>query len=149
MTRGKGKQILSPSERESLLDEKRELETALRDAESGEYGKGTSASVDTQAIKRQIARIDQALEDGKAPRVYGKTKDELLKEAEALKARIIDGMPTKFEMDHPAMCPGAVRKHMNWDKRTEKDRARYREIMRMLEPDDPTAADIEKFRKEK
>lgn len=149
MTRGKGKHILSPAEREGLLDEKRELEAALKDAESGEYGKGTVASVDTTALKRQIARIDQALEDGKAPKVYGKNRDELVKEAEVLKDRIIQGMPTKFEMDHPAMCPGAVRKHMNWDKRTQADRIKYKEIMQTLEPEDPTAADLEKFRKEK
>ena len=149
MTRGKGKHILSPSEREGLMEDKRELEAALRDAESGEYGKGTGVSVDTAAIKRQIARIDQALDDGKAPKVSSVKRDELVKEAENLKERIIQGMPTKYEMDHPAMCPGAVRKHLNWDKRTEPDRARYREIMRILDPEDPTAADLEKFRKEK
>jgi len=149
MTRGKGRHILSPSEREGLEDEKRELEVALRDAESGEYGKGTSAAVDTAALKRQIARIGQALDDGRAPKVYGKTRDELVKEAEVLKGRIIEGMPTKYEMDHPAMCPGAVRKHLNWDKRTQSDKIRYKEIMNILEPDDPTAADLEKFRKEK
>ncbi|MDP2941987.1 MAG: hypothetical protein Q8O36_00515 [Candidatus Omnitrophota bacterium] len=149
MTRGKGKQILSPSEREGLEEEKRELEVALKDAESGEYGKGTSASVDTAALKRQIARIEQALDDGKAPKVSDRTRDELVKEAEELKERIIQGMPTKYEMDHPAMCPGAVRKHLNWDKRTQKDKARYKQIMNILEPEDPTAADLEKFRKEK
>ncbi len=149
MTRGKGKQVLSPSERESLLDEKRELENALKDAESGEYGKGTSAAVDTTALKRQIAGIDQALEKGEAPKLSSQERAAMAKEAEVLKERIIQGMPTRYEMDHPAMCPGAVRKHMNWDKRTQADRARYRFIMQNLDPEDPTSADLEKFRKEK
>jgi NMD protein affecting ribosome stability and mRNA decay len=66
-----------------------------------------------------------------------------------LKERIIQGMPSRFEMDHPAKCPGAIHKHLNWDKRTQDDRARYRFIMKQLDPDDPTACDLEKFRKEK
>ena len=149
MTRGKGKYILSASERQGLEDDKRELETALKDAESGEYGKGTKASVDTDAIKREISRIDHALDDGKAPKLSDTKKDELVKEAQALKERFMQGMPTRFEMDHPSRCPGAVHKHLNWDKRTAADRNRYKEIMKILDPDDPTATDIEKFRLEK
>lgn len=149
MTRGKGKHILSFSERESLLDEKRELEVALREAESGEYGRGTGVSIDTQAIKRQIARIDEVLEKGGVPKLTPQKREELAKEAAMLKERFTQGMPTRDEMDHPARHPGAIKKHLIWDKRTHTDRARYRDIMQMLNPDDPTATDIEKFRKEK
>ncbi len=149
MTRGKGKQILTPSEREGLQDEKRELETALRDAESGEYGKGTTAAVDTAALRKQIARIGQALKDGTPPKLTLQERDDLTKEAKMLLERILQGMPTRLEMDHPARCPGAIHKHLNWDKRTQADKIRYRKIMQLLEPEDPTAWDLEKFRKEK
>lgn len=149
MTRGKGKYILSQSEQEGLREDKRELEVALKDAEKGEYGKGTRASVDTGTIRRQIAKIDQALHEGEAPKLSPEKRDEYAKEAAALKEKFTQGMPTRFEMDHPAKCPGAVHKHLNWDKRTAEDRARYRWLMQILEPDDPTATDVEKFRLEK
>jgi hypothetical protein len=149
MTRGKGKYILSSSERAGLLEEKRDLENALREAERGEYGKGTRASVDTAALRREIARIEDALQKGEAPKLTPEKREEMVKEAEMLKERITQGMPTRYEMDHPAKCPGAIQKHLNWDKRTEGDKARYRFIMKQIEPDDPTACDLEKFRKEK
>ena len=151
MTRGKGKQILSQSELDGLKEEKRELEAALKDAESGEYGKGTRAAgaVDTAAMKRQIARLDKAIHDGQAPKVSGIEKDDLIKEANEIRERLKIGLPTRFEMDHPAKAPGAVGKHLNWQARNAKDIKRYREIMQTIEPDDPTATDIEKLRLEK
>lgn len=148
MVRGKGKQILSISEREGLVSEKKDMEASLQSAE--EFGEGTAASgMDKAAIKGQIARIDKALEDGAAPKLRGGTKDDLKKEADELLSQILAGMPTREEMDHPGRNPGAVRKHMLWDSKTAGMRNRYKVIMRMLEPDDPTAADIEKYRKEK
>ena len=151
MTRGKGKQILSQSELEGLKEEKRELEVALREAESGEYGQGTKAAgaVDTAAMKRQIAKLDKAIHDGQPPKVSAIDKDALIKEANEIRERLKIGLPTRFEMDHPAKAPGAVGKHLNWQARNAKDLKRYREIMQTVEPDDPTATDIEKLRLEK
>jgi hypothetical protein len=149
MTRSKGR-ILSISEREALIDEKKDAEATLKDVQSGEYGVGTSGSqIDQNALKRRIDHLDKALHDGLPPKVRAKTKDELSKEAEMLRGRIQEKMPSKYEMDNPHLCPGAVRKHINWDKATQSDRERFREIMRTLEPDDPTAVDVEKLRREK
>ena len=148
MTRGLSakKKILSIAERETLVSEKKDLETNLRDAT--QYGAGTGASaINTGAIKSQINRLDKGLHDGLAPKIGGLKKDALAKRAEELRERFTQGMPTRFEMDHPGRAPGAVGKHMKWDKRTQADREEYRTIMRTLEPDDPTAVDVEKFRK--
>jgi hypothetical protein len=136
MTRGKGtqKKILSISEREGLISEKKDLEGNLKDA--GQYGGG---QVNTGVIKQQIDNLDKALHDGLAPKVAGIKKDALWAEAKQLKEEIMAGMPTQFEMDHPAKAPGAIHKHLNWDKRNADKIRRFKEIMRILEPQDPTA----------
>jgi hypothetical protein len=143
MTRGKGtqKKILSISEREGLISEKKDLETNLKDA--SQYGGG---QVNTGVIKQQINNLDKALHDGMAPKVAGIKKDALWAEAKQLKEEIMAGMPTQFEMDHPGRAPGAVGKHMNWDKRNADKIRRYKEIMRMLEPQDPTAGMYDSWR---
>ena len=150
MTRGKGNKVLSISEREALASEKKDLELELKQAENPQFGRGTAAEMlDKGAMKRQISKLDAAIEQGSPSKVAGAKKDAMMKEAKELEARIKIGMPTRFEMDNPAKCPGAIRKHMNWDKRTTADRDRYRQIMRTLEPDDPTGVDVEKFRIDK
>ena len=150
MVRGKGTgYILGPAEMDGLVQEKQELQQALKEAESGEYGKGGKVSIDIANLKRQIAQIDAAIAQGEAPRIGGLKKDGLVKEAADILARIKIGLPTRFEMDFPTKAPGAVGKHLKWVARTEKDIHRYREIMKTLEPEDPTATDIEKFRLEK
>ena len=144
MTRGKGtqKKILSIAEREGLISEKKDLETNLKDA--SQYGGG---QVNTGVIKQQISNLDKALHDGEAPRVAGIKKDALAEEAKRLKEEIMAGMPTQFEMDHPGRAPGAVGKHMKWNDRNDMKIRRYKEIMRMLEPDDPTAGMYDSWRK--
>ena len=136
MTRGKGKHILSIAEREGLVSEKKDLENTLKDAQN--YGSG-GAGIDSGKIKAQIASLDKGLHEGEAPRATGARKDTLAAEARQLKEEIMVGMPTQFEMDHPGKAPGAIGKHMNWDKRNADKIRRYKEIMRILEPQDPTA----------
>ncbi len=142
--RGQGKKILSISEREGLVDEKRELEGQLKQVE---YGRGTAAEqMDTAAIRGQVARLDKAIHDGSAPVVRGTGKDRLYARAKELKEQIMIGMPTRYEMDNPGKCAGAVGKHRKWEQRTHVAREEYRQIMRTLEPDDPTAVDVEQWR---
>jgi len=143
MVRPKGK-ILSISEREGLVDEKRELEGQLKQVG---VGMGTAAEqMDTGAIRRQVAHLDKAIHEGTAPAVRGVGKDRLYARAKELKEIIIKGMPTQYEMDNPGKCVGAVGKHRNWEKATHMAREEFRQIMRTLEPDDPTAVDVEQWR---
>ena len=144
MTRGLSakKKILSISEREGLISEKKDLETNLKDA--SQYGGG---QVNTGVIKQQISNLDKALVEGSAPRIAGLKKDALWAEAKQLKEEIMAGMPTQFEMDHPGRAPGAVHKHLNWDKRNADKIRRFKDIMRILEPQDPTAGMYEGWRK--
>jgi hypothetical protein len=145
--RGQGKKILSISEREGLVDEKKELEGQLKQSE---FGKGTAAEqMDLGAVRSQIAKLDKAIHDGEAPSVRGANKDRLYARAKELEEIIKKGMPTQYEMDNPGRAIGAVGKHRAWERITHAAREEYRQIMRTLEPDDPTGVDVEKFRREK
>jgi len=131
------------------VDEKRELQSAQREA--AEYGKGTERDgvVNVSVIQRQIERIDKAIEEGTPGKLTGMQKDALVKEAMDLEERFKEGLPTKYEMDHPAKCPGAVRKHMKWLLRFEKTGMveRYKNIQRLLNPGEELS--WESLRKEK
>ena len=61
--------------------------------------------------------------------------------------RLVVGMPTRYEMDHPARCPGAVRKHLAWLSRNNPLIERYVEIQKILRPEEPKS--VEALRKDK
>ena len=147
MTRAKAKakpkEYLSQSEREGLEDEKREVEVTLKQVERG-YGKG---QVDTDTLKAEIKRIDNAIEERTPPSPRGLQKDKLAAEEKELEDKIAEGMPTWYEMHQPTKNPGAVRKHMQWCERNQENIERYRLIQKILRPMEPKS--IEVLRKEK
>ncbi len=144
MVRPSSKKVLSIAEREGLIEEKKDLEAQLNNSEYA-----AAQQIDSGAIKRQVAKLDQAIHEGSAPSVRGANKDRLYARAKELKEIIVKGMPTQYEMDNPGKAIGAVGKHRNWEARTQAAREEFRQIMRTLEPDDPTAVDVEKWRNEK
>lgn len=142
------KKVLSTTELANLESEKRELEGTLRDAEG--YGAGTAgASLDTNKIKAEIAHYDKEIHAGSPGRIQGKTKDSLVREERELEERFQIGLPTRYEMNHPGKCPGAVRKHQRWILQNEKPGyvSRYVEIQRTLRPGEEKS--IETLRKDK
>ena len=144
MVRGKGtKKILSYSERQNLQDAKRDAENVLKESQEP----GRSRGVDQAAVKAEIAHLDRAIHEGSVGRIAGSAKDTMAKRAQELKEQISGGMPTRYEMDHPAKCPGAVQKHMSWDRRTAAQREEYKQIQRRLNPDAPV--NVESFREDK
>lgn len=148
MVRPKAKAVefLSRTERDVLDEQKKDLETQLKDIK--EFGAGTPASqMDAGAIQKQIKRIDRVIEEREPPKVSGSRKDELYKECEKIREILVQGMPTKYEMDHPAKCPGAVRKHLNWLRKNTQLIERHRTIQRLINPDEPLS--VEDLRKEK
>lgn len=132
---------------QSLKEEKNDLQQSLKEAEG--FGEGTGRSPDVAAIKSQINRIDKLIDEGKPGRLTGIQKDALSKEAAELEEKFMEGLPTKYEMDHPSKCPGAVRKHMKWLTRFENTGMvdRYRTIQKLLNPGEELS--IERLRKEK
>lgn len=138
---------MSVQEIANIQEEKKDLQQALKEGEG--YGAGTGREVDTSVFKKQIDRFDKLLEEAKPGRLTGTQKDSLAREAKDLEEKFMEGLPTKYEMDHPAKCPGAVRKHMKWLSRFEKTGMidRYRTIQRLLNPGEELS--IERLRKEK
>jgi len=147
MVRGKGiKEILTPAEKEALNDQKRELETTLK--EKKEYSGSTAGqSIDENRIKREIGRIDKAIADREPPRLNAVRKDKLAKELSEIEGRLSQGIPSRYEMDHPEKNAGAVRKHMRWTDVNRADIMRYKHLQRTLNPDNPES--YERLRKEK
>lgn len=154
MVRGKGtgvatppKELLSQTEIATLNDEKRDLQSTLNELKEAD-GSSRAGSVDTIAIQGKIKHIDRAIEDRVVHDIMrGAKKDSIIREERDIEDRLVIGMPTAYEMDHPSRCPGAVRKHMAWNARNDALIRRYVEIQKILRPLEPKS--IESLRKEK
>lgn len=149
MVRGqkKQKEYLSPSELINLNDEKAELRSTLKELEEGAGSGNRGSEVQAGQLNREIARIDNAINERTPVKARGIEKDALLKEEKELEEAIAAGMPTRFEMRRPTENPGAVRKHMEWGKRNQSRIERYVKIQRILRPMEPKS--IEVLRKDK
>jgi len=158
MTRGKGTMKVNPvtgldrsltlGERQDIVGQKAEAEASLRYAEENQVG-GAGGAIDKNKLKAEINRYDAILHEGTPARISGMKKDALIKEAEGLANEMRKNMPTQDEMDHPSKNPGAVQKHIKWGDRNVQNIKRYKEIMRQVEPDDPTNTNIDRLRREK
>jgi len=139
--------LLSTTEKETLLSQKRDLQDDIRAIEEG-AGIGTPASgINVSGIKRQIDRIDLAIAERTPPSYSGETRDKFAKECERLEEELALGMPTWDEMHRPTRHPGAIRKHMSWSKRNLPKIERYRHLQKILNPGEEKS--VEELRKEK
>lgn len=121
------------------------MQSALQEAETA--GVGTAAEqIDKSAIKHQIRRLDLVLEHSKPGRLSGQQKDVLVKREKELIDIFQIGLPTKYEMDHPGKCPGAVRKHQRWSDSNKRLITEWRNIQRLLRPGEEIS--IEQLRKD-
>ena len=145
--RGKGgsTEVMSTNEIEELQSQRQDLEQSLRDGQ----GFGDEGRVNEGAIKKEIAFISQKIVEGTPGKLTDKQKDSLVREEAQLEEKFLVGLPSKYEMDHPAKCPGAVRKHMKWLSNNEATGAvaRYRQIQRTLRPGEEKS--IESLRKDR
>jgi hypothetical protein len=148
MVRSKGKRSMTIGERQDIEGLKAEAEATLRHAEENKVA-GSGEMLDKTHLKREIARYDEILHEGAPVKVRGVTKDKLISEARELEDKMQKYMPTREEMAHPERNPGAVQKHIKWGDRNKGNIQRYKEIMRTLEPDDPTATSIDRLRRDK
>ena len=150
MVRGKKKavkkqKVLSQTEVANIKEERKDLQDTLASAEG--TGIGTPAEqINKSLIKSQIERFDKIIEEAKPGRLTGMQRDALGKREKELENFFQVGLPTRYEMDHPAKCPGAVRKHMAWTQRTKVLVKEYRDIQRLLRPGEERS--IEQLRKD-
>lgn len=139
--------ILSVSERDDLVREKKELEQTIKESEY--WGAGTRASVDKAILRQQIGKIDHALVEGTAKNLGSNGKDKAVTMARRLEKEIKLGMPSYDEMQALEKYPGAVRKHYMWEKKNAKNIEQWKYIKRTLEPNDPTVSNVEQLRSAK
>jgi hypothetical protein len=157
MTRGKGKvnpitgldRSLTLGERQDIMTQKTEAEATLRYATENQYAPGAAGTINKEKLKSDINRYDAILSEGAPAKLSGLKRDALIREAKELEEKLKENMPTTEEMNHPAKNPGAVQKHIKWEGRNLQNIKRYKEIMRQLEPDDPTNTSLDKLRREK
>lgn len=143
-----GGRSMTIGEKEDIKGQKQEAVATLKYLEENP-GASRSDMVDKTKLKREIDRYDAVLAEGVPTNPRGANKDHMVARSKELAEKMQKNMPTREQMDHPARNPGAIRKHMIWSKNNEKNVLEYKEIMRRLEPDDPTATDVEKLRMEK
>ena len=142
------KEYLSPSEREGLEDDKRELEVQLKEIDQEGYGAGGPGSqVDKSRLQREIGQIDTAIHSRSPEKLRGVEKDRLYKREKELEEVLAEGMPSWYAMRNPTKNPGVVRKHMAWLNRNNAAIEEYRQIQRQLRPFDPKS--YEELRKER
>lgn len=148
--RGKKKYIMSQSELASLQSDSNEVKGTLRAIKSGDYGAGrTNERVDRVALERQAKKFDRMIADNSPGRVTKTTKDRLHKRQLELEKSIREGMPSYDEMWDIKRNPGVPRKSLKWEARNSGNIEEYKQIMRQLEPDDPTASSVERLRRRK
>ena len=156
MTRGKGinpvtglDRSLTMGERQDITQQKAEAEATLKYATENQNVAGAGGAINKDKLKADIDRYDAILHEGTPAKLSGIKRDGLVSEAKALEVELQKNMPTLDEMNHPAKNPGAVQKHIKWEGRNLQNIKRFKEIMRQLEPDDPTNTNIDKLRREK
>ena len=142
----KPKELLSQTEIETLRDEQRDIQNSINEAKSAD-GSSRAGAIDVNKLQGKVNHIEKSIQDRTPEQARGKAKDSLHREEIEIEDRLTIGMPTRYEMDHPARCPGAVRKHLAWLKRNNPLIERYVEIQKILRPEEPNS--IEALRKDK
>jgi hypothetical protein len=149
MVRGKGvaKQILSPGEIKDLQMERKEIETNMRELDEG-AGAGTRAAAINRAnLQKAQQRLDKTIVDHSPKVIRGGDKDRLASKAQELREKISQGMPSYDQMWKPTAHPGIVRQNLDWQRRNAGNINEYKQVMRQLEPGDPSASSVERFRR--
>ena len=140
--------VMSHSELASVKDERRSAESALKEMEREDYGKGGKGEeIDRGRLRKEAKRYANLEEQHNASAPTGAAKDRLAKKAEELRDKIRDGMPSKAEMNNLRRHPEAPTKNLAWEKRNAGSLQEYKQVMRRLERDNPYAASVERFRR--
>lgn len=142
------KRPLSLSELQTIQEEKTSAEQILKDANT-DAGVGTAAegAINKFEIKSQIDVLQRLLDTSTPATLTDTQKDALAKREKWLEDKLKLGIPTRYEMDKPHKCPGAVRKHMSWLDRNNRMIEEYRDIQRLLRPGEEKS--VEQLRKDR
>ena len=140
---------LSKSEMSEILNQ---TERILGDIKGkSDFGEDYGTPVRNASTMRELKRRYDILNE-KAPKTLtAKEKDDLANRMEELEDIIKKDMPTQSEMWRRPGIDGmdsdrAVRKNMHWEKTTGKAVGEWKSIARTLDPDDPSASNVERLR---
>lgn len=148
---------LSSIKQREIKDEVLSLRNKLEEIKHSEYA--AVRAMNPMPIIRKLRDLERTLRSKSIPEISDREKSEYYKRAKELERSIKQGMPTYDEMmgkrhghvDNPNSKyqeaePSAVRKNILWIKGKEKEVREWKNIMRILEPDNPGAANIEHLR---
>ncbi len=147
--------FLNTTQRDNLLSEKRDCEKRLNDIRTSPLA--AVRSVDPVPFQKRLRDINKILETKSAPNVIGAKKDGIDKRRLELEKLIVKDMPTSDEMlgerrknDVGGMYQEAnmdiVYKARKWKENTKAYVKEWKNIMHQLEPNDPSAANVERLR---
>ena len=101
---------------------------------------------DKGAVAAQLRRVSKSFEE-QVPRApeSGEEEGRMVSRSRELLNSILEGMPSQEEMRKAP--PGAVTKHMQWEKRNKAKIAEWKNIqLRLSHGEDPEAANLERHR---
>lgn len=149
MSKQKPQYIMSHSELKNLKEDARDNRQLLNQMEREGYGQGNgkASGFDKARVLKQAAQLEALAERHSAPKISGAAKDRLAKQASELRQKISEGMLTSSEMNNLRKNPSAPLKHLEWEKRNSKNIHDYKQLMRRIEPNDPGASSVERFRR--
>jgi len=128
--------LLRPNQREEMQSEKKVLENKMKNPYIHDKG----------AVNTQLRKLSNQLET-QVPKPYNPNEvDSMVKKEKDLREKILNGMPSQEEMRKSP--PGAVGKHMAWEKRNKGKLLAWKETRLRLEPEstDPDIANFERYR---
>lgn len=129
------KPLLRPAQLEEMQNQVKIAEAKL----------SNPAILDKGEARRQLIRTRKTL-DEQTPRAPADTAEEgrMHKRSKALLNEILDGMPSQEEMRKAP--PGAVDKHMGWEKRNKLKILEWKNLQLRLRPGEREAANLERHR---
>lgn len=128
--------LLRPNQIDEMRGERESLSAALQNPHVQDKG----------TVVRQLRKLEHQLET-QTPRPYqGKEIDAAVVREKELREQLLVGMPSQEEMRKSP--PGAVGKHMDWEKRNKRKLMEWKAIQLRLnhESKDPDIANFERFR---
>lgn len=133
------KPIMRPAALEAARDELKMLEGKLHSPHIQDKGE----------VYRQIRAVDKSIEMQTPKAFVGAEKDAAVRMEAQLREEWMEGMPSQEEMRKSP--PGAVEKHMEWEKRNKEKLSQWKNIrLRLHATDgdytDGSVANIERFR---
>lgn len=128
--------LLRPNQVEEMQADKAALEADLR----------KDAIQNKGVVRARLRNIDNTLAKYTPPDVTPEKRDKIDKRRQQLEEEIVVGMPSSAEMRRNP--PGAVSRHMAWEKKNKRKILEWKNLKLILEKGDPNPdlADIEQLR---